>query len=158
MDAWTVAGTLASFAGVGVGVWTLLTARGAKHAAEIASKRARARDLLEELEAAEGKVQQLGIFLMNREWSVAHLRATEIQVVCRSAPIRWPDALLEGSWNDLLRAGAIARSIAEEVHLLRIGPEELRKRKSIGKVQLRLTELVSGVLAAARMRVERGDT
>jgi hypothetical protein len=61
-------GTLASSIGLGVSVWVLVVAQGAKKAAEEARTIARRKNLLEELGVAEHKMQELGVFLQQEEW------------------------------------------------------------------------------------------
>jgi hypothetical protein len=63
MLSWTVIGTLASVIGLGLGVYVIIVARGAREAAQAARVVARRRNLVEELESASQKVQQVGNFI-----------------------------------------------------------------------------------------------
>jgi hypothetical protein len=62
MLAWTAVGTIASVAGFFVGLWVLMVARGAKRAADETKNLAQTKNLVEELEHACEKIQQIGIF------------------------------------------------------------------------------------------------
>src|SRR5258708_953480 len=127
MDAWTISGTVASFAGLGVGFWTLVTAQGAKEAARLAARKATLRDLTEELERAHQKMGEIGIFLMGKEWRAAYYAGNEVQSACRTAIARWSDTLTENARNDLLTAGQLAQSIAKVAQVLQIWPESPKK-------------------------------
>jgi len=63
IDWWTVTGTLAGVAGFGLSIWVLVVARGARDAAQAARTLAQRRSLVEELEGAFQKVQQVGNFI-----------------------------------------------------------------------------------------------
>jgi hypothetical protein len=156
VDGWTITGTLASIAGLGVGVWTLKVASGAREAAKAAARKARERDLVEELEEAHGKAQQVGLLLINSEWNGAYLRAADVQTASNSVAVRWADAISLDRRNDLLTAAELARSIANTAQELRMRPDQPRKQQAAGDTQLRTAQLIAGALAEARMRMERG--
>ncbi len=152
MDAWTISGTVASFAGLGVGFWTLWTAQGAKEAARRAARRATLRDLTEELARTHQKVGEIGIFLMGKEWRAAYHAGNEVQSACRSVVARWSNTLSENARNDLLTASQLSQSIAKVAQGLQIWPESPKKmREKAGAAHLRASGLISGVLAEAKM-------
>lgn len=158
MDAWTISGTVASFAGLGVGFWTLATAQGAKEAARAASRKATLRDLTDELGRAHQKMGEIGIFLLGKEWRAAYHGGNEVQSACRSTIARWSEALSENARNDLLKAGQLAQSIARSAQVLQIGtgsPQEVREKA--GTTHLRASALISSVLAEAKRISEKEE-
>ncbi|PYT51582.1 MAG: hypothetical protein DMG43_13585 [Acidobacteria bacterium] len=158
MDAWTISGTVASFAGLGVGFWTLVTAQGAKEAAQQAARRATLHDLTEELQRAHQKMGEIGIFLMGKEWRAAYHAGNEVQSACTSVSVRWSGTLTENALNDLLTAGQLAQSIAKVAQILQIWPESPKKmREKAGVTHLRASGLISGVLAEAKQISEKDD-
>src|SRR4029077_11184510 len=116
IDLWTVIGTLAGVAGLAVGVWTLVVARGAREAAQAARKLARQRNLVEELEGASQKIQQVGNFIQQEEWAAVRIRTEEIQAACKLSLTRWPDQLSEERRNELLTAAKLMHSITMAAH------------------------------------------
>src|SRR5258708_29703618 len=88
-----IVGAVASVAGLLLGIWVLVVARGARQAAKEARSLARRRDLVEELQDVSQKLQQVGTFLQQQEWLGVQIRTTEILVNCRSAMARWSDQL-----------------------------------------------------------------
>jgi hypothetical protein len=98
---WTVIGTAAGGAGLFVGIYTLIVAKGARRAAQDASTAARSRNLVEDLGSANQKVQQVGNFIQQEEWLAVRLRAEEILAICRSVLTRWPDQLSDDRKDEL---------------------------------------------------------
>jgi hypothetical protein len=94
-DAWTVIGTVVSVGGVGLSIWVLIVAKGAKRAADAANAAARKRNLVEELESAAQKIQQIGVLIQQEEWVAAQMRIDEVFASCRTTLARWPDHLSE---------------------------------------------------------------
>lgn len=151
----TVFGTVASVVGVLIGIWTLVTAMGAKEAAERASEAARNRSLVEELESAERKIHEIGAFLISDQWPFVQLRAMELASSCRTAVTRWPDGLSQEKANNLVEAQQIAASIASEASGARIKPPNIGGRKRLSDTQLNASGLISGALGEARANQER---
>lgn len=158
MDWWAIVGTVSSVIGLGVGVYVLIVAKGARAAAQDARVLARKRTLAEELEHAKKYIEQVGDYLQNREWMAVRIRAQEIMTSCRESLTRWPDGLSQDRKNDILNASALVRSIAEVAaspDLANIKPTKLTR---LTQTQLEATELLSNALGEARNREERhGD-
>jgi hypothetical protein len=152
----TLVGTVASIVGVMVGFWTLVTAMGAREAAEKTREIARNRNLIEELESAERKIHEIGAFLISDQWPFIQLRAMELASSCRIVVTRWPDGLSEEKKNNLLEAQQIAVSIASEASGARIRPPNMGGRKRLSDTQVSASGLISGALAEARANEERG--
>jgi hypothetical protein len=104
-------GSLASVVRVALTVWTLLSARGAKKAAEEASELARKRSLVEDLEEAAGKMQHVGGWVRDRKWEIVQLRSQEVLAICKAVLSRWSDHLGE-SGNNVRTACTQLSSIA----------------------------------------------
>lgn len=152
---WTVAGTLASFVGVAVGLYVLCVAKGAKKAALDASADARKRSLAEELGDASRKVQQVGDFLQAQEWLAVRIRADEILASCKATLTRWPDGLTTPRRDDLLTASTLVHSIAEKAATSGIQGLTPADRKRLAAAQLTVTGLINAALGEARKKEER---
>jgi hypothetical protein len=155
MLGWTVVGAIVSVAGLAVGIWVLVVASGAKRASEEARKIARQRNLVEELEQASEKIQQMCLFAKSQQAHIVQLRANEVIVACSSVLTRWPDHLGEDTRNALLTARAKIHSIASLVSQS-AQPSE-RQWKEIASDQLKVVELIAGALGEARRTEERGS-
>jgi hypothetical protein len=154
----TVFGTVASVVGVFIGIWTLVTAMGAREAADQALKAARNRNLVEELELAERRIHEIGAFLISDQWPFVQLRAMELVSNCRTAVTRWPEGLTDERKNNLLEAQQIAVSIASEASGARIKPPNIGGRKRLSDTQINASGLISAALAEARANQERSKT
>jgi hypothetical protein len=77
-------GSLVGALGLLLTILTLVAARGAKQAAEEASTIGRRRNLVEELEEASGKMQQLGGWVRDQKWELVQVRAQEVLAPCAS--------------------------------------------------------------------------
>ena len=155
MDWWTIVGTLASLTGLGVGLYVLRVAKGARGAARDARVLARKRNLAEELEQARKNIEQVGDYLNKREWMAVRIRAQEIMTSCRESLTRWPDGLSEDRKNDVLNASSLVHSIADEAAAPDVSDFGPAKLKRLSSTQLRAAELLSGALGEARNRAER---
>jgi len=154
MLAWNVIGTIASVVGLLVGLWVLAVASGARDAANEARRLAQRKNLVEELEQASEKTQQLGIFAKSQQAAIVHLRANEVIVACSSVLTRWSDHLGVDTRNALLTARTKIRSIAT---LVSQQPEPTESQwASIATTQLDVVEMISGALGEARRTEERG--
>jgi len=60
---WTAVGTIAGVIGLILSVYVVIVARGAREAAEAARSLGQKRNLVEELENANQKIQQVGNFI-----------------------------------------------------------------------------------------------
>lgn len=155
MDSWTIVGTVASVLGLGIGIWVLIVAKGAKDAADAARAWARKRTLAEELNQAKQHIEQVGDFLSKQEWMAVRIRSQEVMTLCRESLTRWPDGLSAPSRDDILSASRLVHSIADkaaspDANLFR--PADLKR---LSTTQLRAAEFISGALGEARRREER---
>lgn len=152
---WTVTGTVVSIIGTGISVYLIFVTRAARDAARAASAAARKRNLVEELESASQKTQQVGNFIQQDEWAAVRMRTEEIMVACKVALTRWPDHLTEERRNEVLKASTLMRSIATESANGAISPEQKRK---ISDAHIRASGHISSALGEARKAEERdGD-
>ena len=151
-------GSIASVLGLAVSVWVLVVARRAKKAAEEARSVARRRNLVEELDSAEHKLQELGTFLQQEEWVGVQIRTAEILAICRSAMTRWSDHLPEGRRNDVLTAVQLIHSIATKVAEVssaeHIAPAD---KKRLVATHLKASGFLNDALGEARRQDERGN-
>jgi hypothetical protein len=149
-------GTLASSIGLGVSVWVLVVARGAKRAAEEARAVARRKNFMEELGVAEHKLQELGVFIQQEEWIGVQIRTTEILAICRSAMSRWSDHLSEGRVNGVLTAAELVHSIATKSAQVSMA-EQLSPtdKKRLVDTHLKASGLLSDALGEVRRHDER---
>jgi hypothetical protein len=155
---WTVIGTLASIAGLGVGIYVVIVARGARAAAESARSMARKRNLVDELEAASQKIQQVGNFIQQEQWAAARMRTEEILTSCQLTLTRWPDHLSETRRNEVMTASTLMRSIALTVADLVNGQATPVQKKKISDAHIRASGHISSALGEARREEERiGD-
>jgi hypothetical protein len=152
-----VVGGAASVIGLVITVWVLFVARSARRAAEEASALARKRNLVEELDDASHKLQQVGIFLHQQEWFGIQLRIDEVAAICRAALTRWPDHLNEARKNDVLTAVQLTRSIASlSAELTGREPSAVETRR-LKSTHSRASELINDALGEARRGEERNN-
>lgn len=119
-------GSIASVWGLGVSIYVLWVAKGARKAAEEARSAERVRTALEELEDAAEKCTQLGQFARAQNWDLVHLRAQEVMVRCRTTVERWgEDPALKESRNKVLQVATFMRSIVEETHSANVNPKNI---------------------------------
>jgi len=150
-------GNVGSAWGLLIATYVLFVAKGAKRAAEDARARQRERTVVEELEEARSKIQQVGLFARNEKWDVVQLRAEEVLGSCRAAIARWGgDPITEEAKNRLISATTIVRSIAELAASSSVRDLNERQRRDIIRAQLEVTELLSTVLGQSRRVQERG--
>ena len=148
-------GSLVSVLGLALTVWTLAVARGARKAAEDARSVARGRNLVETLEEANSKIKQVGIFLRQRKWEVTQLRVEEVLGSCNAALARWDDPSFATAKNNLRTICTQLRSLAALSSNWSATPPTEEEHKRALRVQLRSSELISGVLGQARRTEER---
>lgn len=150
-----IVGGAASVIGLAFTVRVLFVARGARKAAEEARTLARRRNLVEELDDASHKLQQIGIFLHQQEWFGIQLRIDEVAAVCRSAMTRWPDHLPEERRNDVLTAVQLLRSVATVASAV-VGREPTQaENKKLTTTHSRASELINDALGEAYKGEER---
>lgn len=155
MDGWTVTGTIASVGGLIVGIWVLIVAKGARKAARAAQASGRRRDLVEELESASEKIQQVGNFIQQEQWEPVRMRTEEILKCCRTTLNRWPDHLSEQSRNQVMRASTLMHSIAGVIAGFGRAPITEQQRRTLSEVQMRASDHISSALGEARREQER---
>ena len=161
ISAWTAVGTIAGLLGLGLTIWLIVIAQGARAAARDAERSvqayARKRGLVEELEIANHRADQLGA-LLHEQWFAAQMRIQEIQSICSQILSRWADGLSDEKRGDLLRAAELARSIAKRLPPgSGTTPTEVERGKLVD-VQLRVNGHISSALGEARKTEERTQT
>lgn len=150
-------GSLASIIGLGVSIWTLIVATGAKQAAQEAIRESRRQKLTEELQNAVYRVEQLGHHILLRKWEIAYIRAQEIASACSLVLRRWPDSLSESSKDRILLAQSQAASIARasmRAHAVQPSEQQIQR---IVAAQLRAFQLLSAEKGEALAIMERKD-
>jgi len=152
---WTVVGTLASVVGVGVSVYVIFVARGARKAAEAARALGRKRDLVEELESASQKIQQVGNFIQQSQWTPVRMRTEEILSSCKLALSRWPDHLSESRRLDIITAARLMKSITLSVGSCTDSEMTGQQRRNIRDAHIRASGHISSALGEARREEER---
>ncbi|MHB8754644.1 MAG: hypothetical protein ACYC92_06755 [Candidatus Acidiferrales bacterium] len=120
-------GDAASVVGLGVSVATLVVARGARAAAEAAKTEARRQNLVDEIQDAQKKAEQLGTYLSQQKWEIVQLRSQEVITSCSQILRRWgADSLSQTSHNNLLRVQQQVGSIAKvAIRSLRNPPSDI---------------------------------
>jgi hypothetical protein len=152
---WTVIGTVASVIGLGVGIYVIVVARGAREAAQAASALGRKRNLAEELESASQKIQQVGNFIQQGQWVPVRMRTEEILVSCKIALSRWPDNLSESHKNGILTAARLMRSITLALGNCKESEMTEVEKKKIREAQIGASGHISSALGEARKEQER---
>ena len=147
-------GSMVSVVGVLLTIWTLVSARGAKAAAEEARAIARKRDLVEDLEDAASRMRQVGGWVRDGKWELVQLRAQEVLGVCKSVMSRWGDHL-EESADKLRSATTLLSSIAKRTMDSSLRELDPKERRQIFDAQLRADELISEAMGHARRGEER---
>jgi len=105
-------GNLASVFGFAISIATLWVAQKAEEAARGARDAARQRTLVEELQEAMAKAEQVGVFLSLARWEIVWLRAQEIVSASSTVRSRWEDRLSEGSQANLLVVRQLSQTMA----------------------------------------------
>jgi hypothetical protein len=121
-------GNIASVYGLGVSIYVLVVARGARRAAQEATTEAeaaaeasraaaRTRSALEELHVALSSSRQVSHHASIQNWQIVKLKAEEVMESCRIIVNRWDDTpALKDSKNSLNQAATLMRTIAEEAN------------------------------------------
>ena len=155
---WTIIGTVASVAGLGVSIYLIFVARAARDAARSARASARKMGLVEELESTSQKIQQVGTFIQLEQWIAVRLRSEEILGSCQITLSRWPDHLTQARKNEIITASGLIHSIALIAANHGDGRMDTARKKQINDAQIRASEHISGALGEARGTQERdGD-
>ncbi|HEV2616093.1 MAG TPA: hypothetical protein VGU63_05730 [Candidatus Acidoferrales bacterium] len=137
-------GGIVSVAGLGVSVATLVVATKAKDAADAAKAEARRQNLIDEIQDAQNRTEQLGAYLSQQKWEIVQIKSQEVISSCSQILRRWGrDSLTERSRNNFLVAQQQAGSIAEvAVRALRNAPSD-REFKILSIAQHKALELLS---------------
>lgn len=102
--------------GLFISIYVLFIAKGARTAARQAVSAEKLRTALDELADAADKCTHVGLYAQSEDWSLARLRAAEVQATCRSTIARWEkDETLKDSRNKLLRVAENMLSIVEAI-------------------------------------------
>lgn len=145
-------GNLASVWGLGVSIYVLFVAKGARKAAEEARSAERLRTVLEELEDAAKKCTELGQFARAQKWDLVHLRAQEVMASCRVTVARWgEDSALKDHRNKVLQVATFMRSIVEETN------KDTVSQKTISDAQLNSDEKLTAVVGKMHREQESGS-
>jgi hypothetical protein len=155
MDLFTIIGTLASLAGLGLSLYVLHVAIGARSAARDARVLGRKRNLAEELERSSKYIEQVGIYLQKREWMAAQIRAHEIMTSCMESLTRWPEGLSKDRKNDVRTASTLVHSLADEAASPEVNDFTTTKLKRLSGTQRQVAALLSSALGEALKRAER---
>jgi hypothetical protein len=148
-------GNLATVIGLGISIWTLVVARGAKKAAQQARNEARRQKLTEELQSAVHKIEQLGHYILSKKWEIAFLQAQEVASSCSLVLRRWSDTLNESSRDRILMAQAQAGSVAKAaMKASDIAPTDVQIRRIAAAQQLAF-QLLSGEKGESLGLIER---
>lgn len=148
-------GNVASVVGLGISIWVLVVAQKAKQAAEEARSAARLKSLVEVLEEASAKAQQIGFFLRSGKWDVVHLLAEGILNVCKLIRSRWGESLPERAGLDLDEVATITKSIAGVADNASMRQLDERERRQAAGAQVELIGLLAGILGEARKAEEK---
>jgi hypothetical protein len=148
-------GNILSLAGLFVSGATLVVAKGAKEAAEEAKSEARRRNLVDELEEAQRKAEQVGSYLSQEKWEIVLLRSQEVVTSCSQILRRWgSEELSDESRDNILLAQQQAGSIARvALRAPRTPPTEQDLRRIAG-AQHKALQLLSGETAEIMGRIE----
>lgn len=113
-------GNIASVWGLGVSIYLISIARGARKAAQDARSGEKARTALQDLRQAAEKITHVGVYAGSQKWDAVQLRAEEVMVCCHSTVARWKDdPAFKDSSNDLLMVATQMRSIVMEGRVAR---------------------------------------
>ncbi len=136
-------GNIASVVGLGVSIATLVVAKRARTAAEEAKIAARRQSLIDELQDAQKKAEDLGTYLHQQKWEIVHLRSQEVITSCSQILLRWGmDSLSTSSHQQLVRAQQQSGSIARvAIRALRTPPSDPEFRAMCVAQQKALTLL-----------------
>jgi hypothetical protein len=154
----TIIGTVASVAGLGISIYLIFVTQAARDAARDARSLARKLNLVEELENASQKIQQVGSFIQQDQWVAVRLRSEEILSACQITLSRWPDHLTETRKNEIITASGLIRSIAMSAANHVDGKMEIGRKKKVNDAHIRASAHISSALGEARRSQERdGD-
>jgi hypothetical protein len=159
-------GTVASVVGLGFTIYVLIVTTNvkkqveeakalARRQVEEAKALARKRNLVEDLDDASQKLQQIGNFLQQRQWVGVQIRTGEVLVICREAMVRWSDHLSDERRNGISTAMTQIRTIATQ--LAEIGERQItsRQNKALADAHLKAAGHISAALGEARRKEER---
>jgi hypothetical protein len=114
-------GSIASVWGLGVSIYLISIARGARKAAQEAKVGEKARTALQELRQAAEKNIHIGQFARTFKWDALEIRAEEVMNCCYETVARWKDdPQFKQSCDDLLMVAVQMRSIIVEAGKKRV--------------------------------------
>lgn len=148
-------GDIASTAGFILSIWILFIAIKAREAAEAAKSGGRRRNLSEELQDAQRKSEQIGLFLIQRQWNIVFLRAQDVTSICSQILERWQEELLDTSKDNLLLAQRLAASISKSVLSASHTPLNVQEFKRVSSAQQRVYQILSGEVGQIVGSIER---
>lgn len=150
-------GNLASLAGLFVSVATLIVARSARKAAREAKAEARRQGLVDELQAAQGKTEQVGQFLMQQKWEMVLVRAQDVVSACSQILRRWgAEQLEQPSRDEILRSREQLASIARIAVRAQAAAPTPQEVKRMASAQQRAFQLLSTQLAHSQVTIQQG--
>jgi hypothetical protein len=132
-------GNTVSAWGLAVSIYVLWVAKGARAAAEEATKEtekaagearssAKVRAALEELQESAESTKQIRLFASHQKWDLVQLRAEEVMNTCRTTVGRWgDDDPLKESQNNLLTVANLMEGIIKEAGKLDVNPAQIEK-------------------------------
>lgn len=150
-----IVGAIASVAGLFLSWYVLRVAKGARKAAREAKALARKRNLVEELDDASQKLQQVGNFLQQQQWVAVQIRTTEVLAICREAMTRWSDHLSEDRRSGVAVAMTQVQTIATQVAQIGQRVVTPRENKNLAVAHLNAAGHISAALGEARRKEER---
>lgn len=130
-------------------------AAASRQAADRASAIARKRNLVEELDDVHHKLQLMGSFLHQQEWTGVRIRIDEAIANCREAKERWPDHLSKKTLNGINTALTQFQSIATVLVEMRGRQATMAEMKNLDGAYRTALGHVSDALGEARRREER---
>jgi nitrogen regulatory protein PII-like uncharacterized protein len=144
-------GNIASVWGLGVGIYFLFVAKGARTAAQEAKSEERLRTALEELEDASEKCRHIGQLVHDQKWELVRLRAQEVMGSCRAIAARWGnDPSVKDHRNQVIQVATFMRSVVEETH------NDTVNGKNILRAQLNSDEKLTTVAGKIHREQESG--
>jgi hypothetical protein len=133
-------------------------AAAAREAGERASVLARKRNLVEELDDVHHRLQLMGSFLHQQEWTGVQIRIDEVIATCRQAKERWPDHLSKKTLNGINTALTQFQTIATVLVEMEDRDASVTEMKNISNAYRTALGHVSDALGEARRREERDGT
>jgi hypothetical protein len=147
-------GDFASLLGLIVSAVTLSVATKAREAAEATRVAARRQNLMEVLQDAARKSEQVGIFLSQQKWDIVGLRAQEIIAATSLVLTRWSEQLSLGSRSNLLRCQGLSSSISDVALVASSRSPTVQQVARMAQAYGRVTQLLNAELGEALRSAE----